>query len=325
MSLRVLFVNSANKKKRISPFIVSQAVSLRDNGVLIEYFSLDEGGIIGYLKHAIKLRRLLKHEKYDIIHAHYALMGFISSYARRKEKLIVSLMGCDILGSYRSDGSLVWSEQIIVVAARLFSRFYWDHVILKSSNMINKLMRKTRFSVIPNGVNLELFKPMDKESCRKSLNLSIKKKYILFPSNPDRQEKNYPLASESCEIVKQRGFNDVELIVVHKLTYEALLLYYNAVDVCILTSRSEGSPNVIKECMACNVPLVSTNVGDVKEIVGATDGCYIAKHDPADFAEKIINALEFNTKTSGRKRVEPLEINLISQKIIAIYQSFIKV
>jgi glycosyltransferase involved in cell wall biosynthesis len=321
MTLRVLFVNSANKKNRISPFIVSQAESLRGNGIHVDYFSLDKGGFKGYVLHAIKLRKLLKHEKYDVIHAHYALMGFISSYARRKEKLVVSLMGCDILGSYRSDGTLIWFDQIIVIFARLFSKLFWNHVILKSSNMIPKLIMGTKYSVIPNGVNLELFKPGEKQLSRESLHLSMNKKYILFPTNPDRQEKNFPLAQAAFEIVKNQGFPEAELIVVHKLTYDELVLYYNAVDVCILTSRSEGSPNVIKECMACNLPVVSTEVGDVKEIIGNTEGCFIAGQNPHDFAAKIINALEFNNRTLGRKQVEPLEINLIARKIINIYNS----
>jgi teichuronic acid biosynthesis glycosyltransferase TuaC len=319
--MKILFVNSANKKNRISPFILSQAVSIQQNGLEVDFFSLDQGGIKGYIKHAIKLRKVLKENKYDVIHAHYALMGFISSFARGKEKLIVSLMGCDILGSYRSDGSLKWSEQFIVIAAKLFARFSWDIVILKSANMIPKLLPKTKFNVIPNGVDISLFSVMDRSVCREKLNFLKNTIYILFPTNPDRPEKNFLLAKTAVELLRGKLDSNVELIVVHKLSYEELIIYYNAVDVCILTSRSEGSPNVIKECMACNVPIVSTDVGDVKELISGTDGCFISVPEPSEFAEKIHQAIMFNGKTDGREKIKNLEINLIANKIIAVYDS----
>lgn len=321
ITMRVLFVTSANKKKRVSPFILSQAESLVNNGVEVDFFTLEEGGLKGYIKYAGKLRKYLKSNKYDLIHAHYALCGFISTYARKKEKLVVSLMGCDILGSYRSDGSLIWREQIIVIFSKLFARFIWDFTVLKSANMIQKLLTNTRYAVIPNGVDLSLFQPMDKQECRRKLNLNPERKYILFPTNPNREEKNFPLAKKAYELVKKRYPEPVELLIVHNLTYKELVVYYNAVDLCIMTSRSEGSPNVIKECMACNLPIVSTDVGDVKEIISNTDGCYISSSNPEEFAEKIILALNFDKRTTGRNDVSRLEINAISKRIVELYKN----
>jgi teichuronic acid biosynthesis glycosyltransferase TuaC len=321
--MKVLFVNSANKKKRISPFILSQATSLQENGIELDFFSLDQGGLTGYIKHAFKLRRTLRIKNYDIIHAHYALMGFISSFARKKEKLVVSLMGCDILGSYRSDGSLIWADHLIVVAAKFFARYSWDLVILKSANMVPKLLKKTKYEVIPNGVELSVFSVMNKTECRSQLNLKPHIQYILFPTNPERIEKNFPLAQAAFEIVKNELGPKVELIVVYKLTYDELVVYYNAVDVCIMTSRSEGSPNVIKECMACNLPIVSTDVGDVKDIIADTEGCFICESDPKIFAKGILAALRFNKPTDGRNKIKHLEINKVANKIISKYQFLI--
>lgn len=319
--MRVLFVNSANKKKRISPFIHSQGESLKNNGIKIDFFTLEQGGIKGYISASLKLRKLLKEEKYDIIHAHYALTGFISSFARRKEKLIVSLMGCDILGAYSSKGRLIWYGHLIVLPAKLFSRYFWDLVILKSSNMILKLPAKTKYAVVPNGVDFDIFKPMDKSECRKKLGLSETKKYLIFPTDPGREEKNFPLTEKAVRLVKEKGFPDAELLIVYKLNYEELVTYYNASDVCLMTSRSEGSPNVIKECMACNLPIVSTNVGDVRETTEGTQGCYISSHNEKDFADKIIKALVFNSRTDGRSRIQHLEINTIAKKLIDLYNS----
>lgn len=323
MLLKVLFVTSSNKKGRISPFILSQANSLRNRGMSVEFFTLTQGGLKGYFRNIFRLRRALQREKYDFIHAHYALMGFICSFARTSERLVVSLMGCDILGSYKSNGDLIWSHQIIVYAAKVFSRLFWDFTILKSSNMASRLFPNSRHEVIPNGLDMDLFKVMDKKYCRERLEFSEDTKYILFPTDPDREEKNYQLAKSAFELVKKQIGSEVELIVVHNLLYEELVIYYNAVDVCIMSSRSEGSPNVIKECMACSLSIVSTDVGDVKELISDTNGCYISEPDPENFASKICEALKFNQKTNGREKVKHLEINLVADRIINVYNHLI--
>ena len=319
--MNVLFVSSANKKRKISPFIQTQAVSLINNGIKVDFFTLYQGGVKGYFKNAILLRKHLRQNKYDLIHAHYALTGFISSFARKNEKLVVSLMGDDILGTYKSDGSLDYSDQPIVYGAKFFSKYFWNHVILKSANMVPKLLAGTAYSIVPNGVDLELFKPRDKTKCREELNLDLKTKYILFPTNPDREEKNFPLAKASVDILKRKYSSPVELLIVHKLALSELVKYYNAVDVCIMTSRSEGSPNVIKECMACNLPVVSTDVGDVKEVIKETSGCYISDFIAEIFAENIKRALDFKGNTCGREHINHLEINVIAKKIIEIYKN----
>ena len=101
-------------------------------------------------------------------------------------------------------------------------------------------------------------------------------------------------------------------------------IYFNASDLVLLTSFWEGSPNVIKEAMACNVPIVSTDVGDVKEVIGKTEGCYITSFDPEDVAEKIKLALKFGKRTTGIEDIKHLESSLIAKKIIKIYKSVLE-
>lgn len=93
----------------------------------------------------------------------------------------------------------------------------------------------------------------------------------------------------------------------------------NAPDILLLTSLWEGSPNVIKEAMACNCPILSADVGDGAKVIRKTDGCYICSYDPEDVAEKIKEALEFGKRTNGREKIKHLDEKIIAQKIIGVY------
>lgn len=123
----------------------------------------------------------------------------------------------------------------------------------------------------------------------------------------------------------QAAFNllndqNAELNVVTGMEFDLVPYYMYASDVLLLTSLSEGSPNVIKEAMACNLPIVSTDVGDVKEVISNTKGCCIASFEPADVAAKLKEALNFSGPTNGREIIKQLDINIIAQKIIGIYK-----
>ena len=114
---------------------------------------------------------------------------------------------------------------------------------------------------------------------------------------------------------------DAELLLVSNVDQEQLNLYYNAVDCLVLTSRYEGSPNVIKEAMACNCPIVSTDIGDVEWILGEAEGCYISSFEPSDVAEKLSLALEIENRTNGRDRLIKLGLDseTIAKGLIHIY------
>ena len=162
---------------------------------------------------------------------------------------------------------------------------------------------------------MKTFFPLNKLECRKALKLDLDGRIALFSSSFDRAEKNYPLARKSVELVD--GLTFVELSENYK-RHEVILLL-NACDLLLMTSTKEGSPQVIKEAMACNCPIVSTDVGDVKEVIGKTEGCYISSFQPEDVAKKIKLALGFGKKTKGRDRIKHLDNNIIAEQIISVY------
>jgi glycosyltransferase involved in cell wall biosynthesis len=157
---------------------------------------------------------------------------------------------------------------------------------------------------------------MNQLKCKEELGWETSKKQILFAANPDRPEKNFQLALDAYNTLQEKN---VALKVLDNVPNDLMPVYFNAADVVVLTSLWEGSPNVIKEAMVCNIPIVSTNVGDVKEVIGKTKGCYISTFEPEDVAEKIQKALDFGKRTTGREDIKHLESGVIAKRIIEVY------
>lgn len=305
--IKVLFVCSGNSEAGINPIVRSQGESLKRNGIDLDYFTIVGKGTNGYLKNIPRLRKFLRTKNYDLIHAHYSLSSLVTSLSC-KLPMVVSLMGSD------THVGFFWKSII-----KVFYKFRWESAIVKSTRM-KKSISLNNAIVIPNGVNFGLFKPIDKNIAKMKVSFNDKRCHIIFVANPERYEKNYLLAKKAVELTDN---NNVELNTVSNLDQKIIPYYMNAADILLFTSLWEGSPNVIKEAMACNCPIVSTDVGDVREVISNTEGCYICSYDPADVAEKIKMALDFGTRTNGRENIKYLEINIIAKRIINVYKGVI--
>lgn len=308
--MNVLFIGSGNSKRGISPAVQNQLNSLQPFFKKIDFHPIQGKGFISYFKNIKPLRKKIKNNHYDIVHAHYSLSGFVAALAGAKP-LVVSLMGSDVK-----------EKKISKFLIKFFHWFFWDITIVKSIDMKNKL-GLTDIQVIPNGVNLEHFKPQDKSNAQKKLNWDPSYKHILFAADPKRYEKNFSFANNT--ILKLNRSYKIKLHTLVDIPYELIPFYYNGSDVVILTSLWEGSPNVIKEAMACNTPVVSTNVGDVKWLLNGVDGCFISDFDPESFYQHLKMALTFahkNGKTNGREKLISLGLDetTISNQILNLYK-----
>ena len=285
--------------------------SLIQNGVEIMVYPVVGKGFSGYLKNISKLKRYLLANKVDIIHAHYSYSGYLCAIAGAKP-LVVSLMGSD-----------VYEKLYYRFLIRFFNKFYWNACIVKSEQMA-RISDIKNSQLIPNGVDLKTFSIVPKDVARKDLGLDIKKQYVLFAADPTRKEKNFLLAKGAFDKIDQT----VDLLIVNNKTQEELNLFYNAVDVVLLTSHYEGSPNVIKEAMTCNCPIVTTDVGDVQKIIGDTDGYWISLFEEKDLIKKIEQALDYATligRTKGRERIISLGLDSesVSKRIVQVYETVI--
>jgi len=298
-------------------FVRTQAESLKRAGVEIEVFVL--GGRFRkliYPKGIFQLRRRLAGSSIDLVHAHYSYVGMIAR-TQWKVPVVVTFHGDDLLGTVIKDGKKTRSSALIVAAGKSLAR-HVDAAIVQTSEMARKLEQSNVF-VIPHEVDFEVFRPTKREQARAALGLAAGKKYLLFAANPQVPVKRFPLAKATGDYLRKRD-PSIELLVVSKETQERLALYMSACDALVFPSYQEGSPNVIKQAMACNLPIVATDVGDVREVVGKTKGCYLSKPSVTEFAAGINEILAHRKRTDGREHIRHLDSAVVSEKVIKVYE-----
>ena len=288
----------------MAPFIWEQAEALSGQGITIRFFLVKGKGVSGYLKEISELKKVIKAFKPDIIHAHFGLCGLLANL-QRKVPVVTTYHGSDINNS----GSRRLSKIAIMLSA---------HNIFVSKRLVDIAKPKKKYSVIPCGINLDDYPVLDKAEARRMLNLDLEIKYALFAGAFDNPVKNPQLAKEAVQLLP-----GVELLELKGYSRQQVAHLMNAVDCFLMTSHTEGSPQVIKEAMACGCPIVSVDVGDVSSIISETAGCFITERCAADIAEKIEMALKFERRTKGRERIEQLGManNFVAHKLIDIYKT----
>ncbi len=323
--MQVLFISSGNTKDGISPVVKKQGETLISKGVDITHYTIRGKGMKGYLGAVLDIKKYLKGKSFDLIHVHYGISGLSLALARPSIPSVISFMGDDIMGSNKLDGSFSFRSRLFVRINSWLAKYYFRQVIVKSKQMQTKLSLPN-VTVIPNGVDIHQFFPEPLDEARELLKLPANKKIIAFVSNPQRPEKNFGLAQQAVNLLND---SNVELIPVYNKSHDEVRHWMNAANVLVLTSFHEGSPNVIKEAMACNLPIVSTQVGDVRQVIENVEGCYLAGYDPAEFSQKLKEALNYSAKngtTKGRERIleTGMDSESIAERIVDVYLKVMK-
>jgi glycosyltransferase involved in cell wall biosynthesis len=307
--MKILIVCSGTSGK-IVPFIIEQVDALKELGLQMEIFSINKKGILGYLQHFFLLKRKIKEFKPEILHAHYGLSGLLANL-QRVVPVATTFHGCDI----NDPKNLKFSKLANKLSAAS---------IFVEETMLTKLENRPTNYLIPCGVDTSVFYPFSKKEALNKLGFSTSKKNILFSSAFTNPVKNYGLAKAACDLVEATTAININLIELKGYNRQQVNILMNAADCVLLTSFSEGSPQFIKEAMACNCPVVSTNVGDVSQLLGESEGCYVTSFDPEDVAKKIKLSLAYSmekNRTHTRKRVIDLGLDskVISSKILDMY------
>lgn len=302
-------------------FVKTQAESLKRAGIDVELLVMRGGNRkLLYPKAVFELRKRLQQSSIDLVHAHFGYVGLVAR-TQWKAPLVVTYHGDDLLGTINERGKKeLWS----VLAASACKRLarHVDAAIVQSQQMARQL-KKSNVFVIPHEVDLEVFKPTDRAEARRALGLRADKKYLLFAANPEIPVKRFSLAKAAANVLDQQDAF-TELLVVHKAPQWRLALYMSACDVLVFPSYQEGSPNIIKQAMACNLPIVATDVGDVRQLIGKTRDCYICPPDARKFAACMKEVLSRRQRTDGRNHIRHLNTESVSGRIIDVYRQVLK-
>ena len=303
--MKILIVCSSNSGC-IAPFILEQGDALTGIGVVVEYLTIRGKGIAGYLGNYKKLLAKINGFNPDIVHAHYGLSGLLANL-QRKVPVVTTYHGSDI--------NKAW----IFRFSRLCMILSAHNIFVSSKNLTTSGLTRNQ-SLIPCGVDINLFSPVDKVLARKDMGLDNAFTYILFAGAFQNKVKNAALAQASVA-----GIPKVTLLELKDYSREQVALLMNAVDVALMTSFTEGSPQFVKEAMACNCPVVSVPVGDVSEVLTGVEGCYISTYEPADVAEKIRLVLETGKRIEGRERIIYLKLDSdsVARRILEVYNSVV--
>jgi glycosyltransferase involved in cell wall biosynthesis len=307
--IKILFISKRGKHFDVLPFIKSQENLLREYGFEVTHLTI-QSGLKSYLNTFFYVLRNSKN--IDIIHSHYIYNFLLAKLASPFRKHILSFMGSDLYGFYDNNNELTKIGKFNKNLSK-FSLKFIDSIIVKSNYMLNFLpdFYKNKAFVIPNSVDDDFFKPLDKTKSREKLDLHKEKKYILFLGDKNNPRKNYSLLIDSLTYLD----NNVEIISPYPIEHSLLPYYYSACDVLAFPSLREGSPNVVKEAIFCSCPVVATNSGDLKEYLKKFDNCYLTNFDPVEFAAMLATVLQSNRRISNYKEIK----NIFGKNLILKY------
>ena len=321
--MKVLVISNMypGKNSHLGTFIKEQVKDLETKGFTIIKVVKNREGFVAYVPFILKNVFYLLFSSYDIVHAYYGFHSALFAAIIKRRPLIITFVGSDVL-----------KEPLRNRAYRILQRFVVsrsDHIIAVNSKIRNILISdlgadSNKISVISFGVDFGLFQPIPQVEARERLGFPSDKKLVLFPSSPKRMEKRFDIFKKAVELLQKNNQNILPVILSNNgRPYSEVPLIMNACDVLVLTSDSEGSPTVIKEALACNLPIVSVDVGDVREVIKNATNCYICKQDPANIAERIKLVLNEGRRTAGRNNIKDLSSKKIIRKITEVYREII--
>jgi glycosyltransferase involved in cell wall biosynthesis len=305
--LKLLVVTNMYPSERdpsFGTFVAEQVVGLRSRAVKVDVLFINgRGSKLNYVRAPFRLWKQMRGRGYDLIHAHYVFSGVVARL-QRSLPVVVSFHGAGEMEGWQ--GWLCKRLAPFVDGATVTSKRHFRQLGFE------------RARVVPCGVDTELFRPMPREEARSRLGLPSDAKLPLFAGTP-RPEKRVPLIEEAVSLISKE-LEDVRLIKASGVAHDEVPIWMNAADVLVLASDWEGSPVVIKEAMACNLPIVTVDVGDAAEIVAGVRGCWVANQTAEDLAVKIQLALEFDGRTSGREKIMALSLDHTLDGVLDLYE-----
>jgi teichuronic acid biosynthesis glycosyltransferase TuaC len=311
--MRVLFVTNRYPTADTpgdSPCIAEQQTALQALGHQVDVLVIPRGHArtkylraMGRVFFAAQIRG-----RYDVIHAHYGYCGVVARMQFR----------CPVVVTFRGSDVYVPSE---LVLGRFVARCVEQTVVMTQD--MKRLLGRDDIAVIPYGIDTDLFKPQDRDQARRELGLPLASPLVVFPYDPQRKLKRFDLVEQAAERLKP-DFPDLRVLTLYDRAHEEVARYMNACDALVLASDTEGAPVAVREAMACNLPIVSVDVGDVAEVIRDTEGCHLAERNPDDLAQKLAGVLRARRRTNGRLAAQKWSIAYSAAQIAALYARLVR-
>ncbi|WP_144905698.1 glycosyltransferase family 4 protein [Halobellus captivus] len=286
-----------------SPFFEKQIQALEERGVSCTVVSMPKRGETArsVLSYGSFYSRVLQSamDDFDIVHANYGLVGPFA-LAQPNRPVVLTLWGSEVMGSSR------WLDALSAWTAR-----QCDAVVAPSPAIAARL--DCDHHLVPFGVDTDLFEPIPQHEAREQVGWDPDEHVVLFPYPPRRTVKNYPLAER---VVAQLPDN-VVLKTMWGVPYEKVPVYMNASDTVLVTSRRESGPMVVKEATACGVPVVSTDVGFVADVLEDVPQSFVCSSE-AELVEGLRAALTAETSESPSREITH-DLDRMGDQLLRVY------
>lgn len=299
-----------------------QIRSIQDLGIETEIVDMRGVPKLKYVQLLPRIRRLAR--GVDLIHAHFGYCGWLAKLAplgcRPAKPVVMSFMGDDLLGTpYNSRGDLELFSRWMVRWNKLLPRRV-KQVIVKSHEMAN-VIAPAPCTVIPNGVDTDVFCLQAPVEARQRLGLNPRANLVLFPGDPGNPRKGHGLAKAAVAHAAELMGQEIELIPLWGIQPDRVADYMNACSAMLMTSLIEGSPNVVKEAMACNLPVLGVPVGDVHEMLAGVTGCTLCARDATEMGFHLARTLERGGRSNGRQILfdRKLDLNSVAVRVASVY------
>ncbi len=324
-ALRVLMITSEwpdAGSARPTHFIRRQAEFLTAAGVSLDVFAFRGGkNPLNYLAAWGRIWPRLDTDKYDLVHAQFGQSGLLA--LPRRLPLVVTFRCCDLLGIIDGEDGHVTARGRVLQSASRFVARRADAVIVVSEHMRPLVNTRAPVHVIPSGLDLNLFRPTPQDEARRRLGLDPAARLVLFVGDPADPRKRHDLARQAVELLNERL--PAQLLVAWGVSHYQIPLYMSAANALVMTSIQEGSPNVVKEALACNLPVVSVTVGDVPERLKNVDGTVVCRDDrPQTIAAGLEQVLRRGDRVDGRTAAQALDEHVLTRNVIDIYRSVLE-
>lgn len=305
-------------------FVEQQIKGLREIGLDVDVVFVDrvQKGMLVYTGLLRQLQERLNHFDPDVIHVMCGgVMASMVTKSVTNKPVVVTYHGTDLLGEHSSGYLRNLIANFGVVASRKAARGASGIIVVAKAlrkALPNNLNGKP-IQIIPCGIDLGRFKPLDQDVCRDRLHWNPDRFHVLFTSNRAAPVKRPELAAAAVRVVNQLGI-PAEIHYLRGVPNDEVPIWINASNLLLLTSLHEGSPTIVKETLACNVPVVSVDVGDVREQIQGLQGCYLALPEPDDLADKIRMVYCGPRRVIARNRMEQLSLERIASRLREFYE-----